>query len=139
MSKMSKNLRNRNFSIKLNAELDKTSCSSLNGEIFLIKSMTLSQTFNHYYKKICKKLSSFKLFYMHLLKNILVYVIEKLWMPVCQRQLSHLKCLEKRHSSKLTKLIENNRSETDKKQIKTETLIRSLYEGFIKKFMAYPK
>jgi hypothetical protein len=69
---MSKNLRNRNFSIKLNAELDKTSCSSLNGEIFLIKSMTLSQTFNHYYKKICKKLSSFKPFYMHLLKNILV-------------------------------------------------------------------
>ena len=133
---MSKNLRNRNYSLKLNAKLDKTTSRPLNDETFMFKSMTLSHTFNRFYKKL---LSSLKHFCIFVVKNIFEYILEKLWMPVCQRQLSHIKCLEKSHCLKLTKLIENNRSETVKKQIQSETLIRSLYEGFIQKFMANPK
>jgi hypothetical protein len=132
---MSKNLRNRNYSLKLNAKLDKTTSRPLNDEIFMFKSMTFSQTFNRF----CEKLSSLKHFCIFVLKNIFEYILEKLWLPICQRQLSHIKCLEKSHCLKLTKLIENNRSETDKKQIQSETLTRSLYEGFIQKFMANPK
>ena len=130
---MTKNLRNRNYSLKLNAKLDKTLSRPLNGEIFI------SMTFRHTINRFCKKLSSLKHFCIFVLNNIFEYILEKLWLPICQRQLSHIKCLEKSHCLKLTKLIENSRSETVKKQIQSETLVRSLYEGFIQKFMANPK
>jgi hypothetical protein len=130
---MSKNLRNRNYSLKLNAKLDKTTSRPLNDEIFI------SMTFRHTFNRFCKKLSSLKHFCLFVLNNIFEYILENLWLPICQRQLSHIKCLEKSHCLKLTKLIENSRSETVKKQIQSETLTRSLYEGFIQKFMANPK